>query len=369
MSDTNEAQAILSEMLGTAEKVAAALASLNPEILGNKDRPIAGVAGIDDAASTDLTFIRSAEYAARWPKSRAGAALITRGIDVQADDHDQRALIVVDSADHALAALLEAASTLAPSEPADPGLHPTATIHDSASIPSSCFVGANASIGPNVKLGEHTRVHAGAVVAAGVRTGEHCTIHARTVLMPGVRIGSHCEIHPGAVLGADGFGYIANPDKSQGFIKLPHLAGVTLADHVEIGANTCIDRGKFKPTTIGSHTKIDNLVQIGHSCAVGERVRICGAVAIGGSTTVGDDTVIGGASCIPDNVTIAPGTIMAGGSMVTGNLGGPEPFAGYPARPISASRKAMAIQPLLPKMRDKLNDVARRLRRLEDQQP
>ena len=232
-------------------------------------------------------------------------------------------------------------------------------------------MGPGATIGPRASLAAHARVHAGAVVGSGVRLGVRTVIHPRAALMPGVVVGEDCTIHPGAVLGADGFGFLPSPAADGGFIKVPHLAGVEIGDHAEIGANACVDRGKFRHTTIGRHTKIDNLVQVGHSCTIGDRVRICGCTAIGGSTTIGDDVLIGGACAISDNIAIAPRSILGGGTHVAGDITSPGAYAGFPAKPAAHARRVFAAQSQLPKLRDRLaatfRDIHRRLDRLEHQ--
>jgi UDP-3-O-[3-hydroxymyristoyl] glucosamine N-acyltransferase len=202
-----------------------------------------------------------------------------------------------------------------------------------------------------------------AVIAPGVTVGAHTLLHARVALQQGVRVGSRCVVFPGAVVGADGFGFLPGPE---GPVKVPHLGGVTVGDRVEIGANTTIDRGKFDDTVIGDDSKIDNQVQIAHACKLGRGVIICGCAAIGGSVTIGDGAVLAGHVSVRDNVTIAPGAVVGGNSAIDGDVDATEPWFGYPARPISTASRNYAALTKLGEMWGALRDVRRRVGKLEE---
>lgn len=339
-------------------------ALLGAELIGPPDLPITGISGVDEAVPGDLTFIRSRRYAGRWAASRASAAIISRGVEADGHDPDCRALLVVENADRSMLTLLAEAEARDPRPHNTPGIHPSAIVAGGVVIPGDASIGpfvvieAGAEIGAGVEIGAYTIVGDRASVGDGTR------LHARVTIMPGVKVGRDCEIFPGVVLGADGFGYLPGPD---GPMKVPHLARVTIGDRVEIGANTTIDRGKFADTTIGDATKIDNQVQIGHSCRVGRGVIICGCCAIGGSTIIGDGAILGGHLSVRDNIEIEAGAIIAGGSAVDSRVGTGEPWFGWPARPVSVSKRAMVATLKLPQMRHSFRDLAQRVQKLEEQ--
>jgi UDP-3-O-[3-hydroxymyristoyl] glucosamine N-acyltransferase len=201
-------------------------------------------------------------------------------------------------------------------------------------------IGAGAVIGSHAELGAGTRIEAGAVVGEGVRVGEDCRIYPRAVLYPGTTLGNRVVVHAGAVLGADGFGYVRDA-KTGAYTQFPQQGTLLIEDDVEIGANSTIDRGALKQTRIGRGTKIDNLVHVGHNCEIGEDVILVALTGISGSSRVGNGAVIAGQVGIGDHVEIGPGVILGGqagvfsGSKVTNE--GLKPgtvLYGTPARPL-----------------------------------
>lgn len=302
--------------------------ALGAEVVGRDDLPIAGLATIDYAGEQHLTFIRSADFASRWAASKAGAAIVTRGIAVEGHDPSTRCLLLVRDADLALNAALE---LFAP-----PSTRPAAGVHPAAVVDSTARVDPSASIGPHCSIGPGATVAAGALLHHGVSVGENASVGRGTVLHPGVTIydrchvGSGCILHAGVRIGADGFGYRPDP-LGRGLIKIPHIGNVVIGDAVEIGANTCVDRAKFGSTTIGAGTKIDNLVQIAHNCTIGRCCIICGSSAIAGSVTLGDGVVLGGSVGVADNLSIGSGARVAARSGVMESIPAGETWGGTPA--------------------------------------
>ena len=160
-------------------------------------------------------------------------------------------------------------------------------------------------------IGAGTRIEAGAVIGHGVRIGEHCHIYPRAVLYPGTTLGNRVVVHAGAVLGADGFGYVRDP-ATGAYTQFPQQGTLVIEDDVEIGANSTIDRGALRETRIRRGTKIDNLVHVGHNCDIGEDVILVALTGISGSSTVGNGAVIAGQVGIGDHVHIGPGVILGG---------------------------------------------------------
>lgn len=217
------------------------------------------------------------------------------------------------------------------------GVHPTAIIDPSAkidpaaSIGAYCVIGARSSIGKNVSLLPHVRVYQDVTIQDSV------TIYSGASIRSNTSIGARSIIHDNAVIGADGFGYI--PDPKCGLRKVPQLGYVEIGTDVEIGANTCIDRGAFGPTKIGNGVKIDNLAQVGHNVIIGDHSVLCGQVAIGGSTKIGQGVVIGGASGVADHLEIVSGVRLGGKAGVTTSLLEPGDYLGFPAVKASEWRR------------------------------
>jgi UDP-3-O-[3-hydroxymyristoyl] glucosamine N-acyltransferase len=214
-----------------------------------------------------------------------------------------------------------------------PGIAPGAWVADDAEVAAGAAVADGAWIGPGAVLAEGAVVDAGAVVGAGCRLGPGARVFARAVLYPRVRLGARTRIHAGAVLGADGFGYASGPD---GAAKIHHLGGVRLGDDVEIGANSCVDRGTLEDTRVGDGTKIDDLCLIGHNVRIGRHCLIAGQVAIGGSTVIEDGVRIGGAASLADHVTVHAGARIAARAALAKDVPAGEHWSGMPAAPMRA---------------------------------
>ncbi len=167
------------------------------------------------------------------------------------------------------------------------------------------------------------------------------TLHPHVSVLDRCIIGNDCVLHAGVAIGADGFGYRPSPD-GRGLLKIPHIGNVVIGDHVEIGANSCVDRAKFGSTTVGNGTKIDNLVQIAHGCRVGRSCIICGQTGMAGSVIVGDGVIIGGGVGVADNVEIGSGARIAALSGVTGNVPAGQTWMGAPAAPAGEWRRTYA---------------------------
>ena len=206
----------------------------------------------------------------------------------------------------------------------------TAAVHPDAVLGEGVSVGAGAVIGAGVRLGAGCRIGAGCVVGEGAVVGEKTLLHANVTLYPGVQLGARVILHSGVVVGGDGFGYAFGP---QGALKIYHHGTVVLEDDVEVGANSCIDRGTLAETRIGARTKIDNLCQLGHNVTIGPDCVIAGASAVGGSTVLGRGVVLGGQVGVTDHVRLGDGVKIAGGSSVLKSVPAGETWAGYPAQP------------------------------------
>lgn len=330
---------------------------LGAELVGPPDLPLTRLDTLDRADERTVTFIRDARYAARWADSRAGAAIVTRGLSPAAHDPARRALLVVEDADRALIGVLE---SLAPVHESPTGSHPTAVIDPTARVDATARLGPGCVIGPRARVGARTILHAHVSLGADVAVGADCDLRAGVVVEDGCSLGARVIIHPNTVIGADGFGYRPAPHAGAGLngapalLKIPHAGAVEIGDDVEIGACTAIDRGKFGPTVVGSGAKIDNLVQIGHNCRIGKNCVICGATGLAGSVTVGDGVTIGGGVGVKDNVTIGAGATIAARAAVMDDVPAGETWAGYPAQPWKVTMRVVAATMKLPELLKRL---------------
>jgi UDP-3-O-[3-hydroxymyristoyl] glucosamine N-acyltransferase len=221
------------------------------------------------------------------------------------------------------------------------GRHPSASIHPSAQLATDVHIGPHVAIGAHVAIGPGTQVGASCVIGSGVTIGAHCLIYPNVTLYDGVQLGDRVIVHSGAVIGSDGFGYAQS---DAGAVKIQHLGRVVVEADVEIGANTCIDRGTLGDTVIGSRSKIDNLCQIGHNVRIGTDCLIAGMVGISGSTTLGRGVVIGGGAGIGDHLTIGDGVTIGGRSGVSKDIPAGESWMGYPAQPFKKYARSLYLQ-------------------------
>jgi UDP-3-O-[3-hydroxymyristoyl] glucosamine N-acyltransferase len=220
------------------------------------------------------------------------------------------------------------------------GISPKADVAASAQIDPSASIGAFTVIGEGVVIQAGVVIHPHVVIYPGVTIGARTVIHSGAVVREDCVIGENSVIQNGAVIGGDGFGYIPVP--GQGLVLVPQVGSVVLGSRVDVGSNSCIDRGAIGPTTIGTGTKIDNLVQVGHNTTVGSHSILCGQVGIAGSATIGNRVTLGGSSGVADHVTIVDEVRCAGWTGVAQDLTEKGDYAGFPAVPASEWRREVA---------------------------
>jgi UDP-3-O-[3-hydroxymyristoyl] glucosamine N-acyltransferase len=301
-------------------------AKINGVIVGNTTQPITGPEQLELANEQQITFIGSKKFIKLWESSRACAAVINH--DIELEPGSNRAFIKVKNADVAMAEILE---LFAPDMPVfDEDIHPTAIVHATATIGQGCKIGAGSYVGKDVKLGNDVVLYPNTTVLDKSVIGNSTVIWPGAVIRERCVIGSYCIIHPNATIGADGFGFRPSPD-GRGLIKIPHIGNVIIGNGVEIGANSCVDRGKFSATVVGDGCKIDNLVQIGHNSKMGRSCIMAGASGLAGSVTLGDGVIVGGGVCISDHVTLGNGVQVGGMSGVINDFGDGKKVLGYPA--------------------------------------
>jgi UDP-3-O-[3-hydroxymyristoyl] glucosamine N-acyltransferase len=233
-------------------------------------------------------------------------------------------------------------------------------ISDSARLGESLFVGAFVCIGDNSTIGDGTQLRAGAKVGDNVRIGTNCVLHPNVFIEDNCTIGDNVILHSGVVIGADGFGYVR--DGENGYVKFPQIGTVVIEDNVEIGANSCVDRGALGETRIGEGTKIDNLVQIAHNVQVGKRVVIAAQTGISGSTVIEDDCVIGGQVGMGDHARVMSGAVIGSqAGVLPGKIVRPGVWWGTPVQPLDEYKRQNAHMKALGRIRTELNYLRKKL--------
>ena len=316
------------------------------ELRGRSDLPIVGINSMDEAKPTEITFIADASHARRWREVVARAALVSNGLEPERHNPRSRALIFVPDARLAVIKLLSLFEPPSPSP--DIGIHPSAVVHRTARIGRQPRIGPHVSIDQGATIGDRVTLHAGVRVYPLVAIGDDSVLHANTVVRARCRIGHNVILHQNVSIGADGFGFQPAPDGS-GLLKVPQIGTVVIEDHVEVGANTCVDRGKFGATVIGAGTKIDNLVQIGHNCRIGRGCVIVALTGVGGSAVVGDGARLAGAVAISDHKRVGTGATVGARSGVIRDVPDGQTHLGYPADDAAATLRQWAAIRKLPK--------------------
>jgi len=299
---------------------------VNGELLGDDSLLITGPEQLERAKTGHISFIGSKKYIKLWQNSKAIAAIINDNLDLEPEEG--RALIRVKNADLAMVKILEAFD---PGQPQlESGIHATATVHDSAQLGENCVVGAGCYIGKDVVLGDNVFLYPNVTILDDTTIGKNTVVWSGTVIRERSEIGSYCIFHSNVSIGSDGFGYRPSDD-GRGLVKIPQIGNVVIGHQVEIGANSCVDRGKFSSTVIGDGCKIDNLVQIGHNSVMGRSCIMAGGSGLAGSVTLGDGVIIGGSASIKDHITVHSGAIVGGGSGVLSDVPAGKTVLGYPA--------------------------------------
>jgi UDP-3-O-[3-hydroxymyristoyl] glucosamine N-acyltransferase len=306
--------------------------------LAAADALVGRVSGFEDAAAESLVFAEDAASLAAAQRCGAGAIMTKREL---AAEHGRAPLVLVAQPKLAFAraALLLKATAVCT------GIHPQAWVAGTAELAEDVSVEAFAVVEAGVRLAAGVRIGAGAVIGAGCLIGPGCRIYPRAVLYAGTTLGARVMVHAGAVLGADGFGYVRDAETGA-YTQFPQQGRLVIENDVEIGANTTIDRGALAETRIGRGVKIDNLVHIGHNVQVGADVVIAAQTGISGSSTIGEGAIVAGQVGIADHVTIGPGAILGAQCGVPSNkqIRGPGMlFWGTPARPIGQYLKELAV--------------------------
>jgi UDP-3-O-[3-hydroxymyristoyl] glucosamine N-acyltransferase len=321
----------------TAAEIAIAVGGT---LTGDGDAAVEGVAPLDRASATDISFLANAKYAPAFARSQVGVTLVAPDL---AGAPGPATRIIVKNPHDALLTLLPRFFT----PPARvPGVDPTARIGRGARLADDVTIDAYAVIGAGAVLERGVWIGSHCVIGAGVTIGPDSRLYPRVTLYSGSQLGARVAVHSGTVIGSDGFGYVFRDGEHA---KIPHVGRCLIGDDVEIGANTAIDRGSIDDTVIGAGTKIDNLVHISHNVRVGRLCLLLGQSGIGGSSHVEDGCIMAGQSALQGHLTMGKGARLGGQAGGMGSLDAGITYSGYPARPHLESLRAYAAMHQLPK--------------------
>ena len=319
-------------------------------LVGDGERMLSAVGSLEGADGETLSLLSSGHYLAAFHASRAGAVLLRPDAAGAAPGPAVR--IVVDDPQAAMARVLRA---MFPAQAQSGLIHPTARLAAGVELGRAVRIGPHAVLDAGVVLGDRVSLAAGVVLEAGVSIGDDSELGAQVVCYRGTRIGARCVIKAGAVLGGAGFGYVAG---QRGPERIPHVGGCVLGDEVEVGSNSCVDRGSIEDTVIGGGTKLDNLVHVGHNTRLGARCLVMGGAVLAGSADIGNDVVIAGHAAVGGHFRVGHRARIGAKSGVISAVPDDTDVSGFPARPHREFLRAQAALYRLAKITDRLEQLA-----------
>jgi UDP-3-O-[3-hydroxymyristoyl] glucosamine N-acyltransferase len=334
-------------------KLADLAARLGCELRGDGSVEVTGVAGIEQAGPCDLTFLANPRYGEHLRTTRAAAVILAPGLE---------AAVPCLLSDNPYLAFARAVVLIRPPARPLPGVHASAQVHATAVLGPDVHVGALAVVGPGVRVGARTALHPHVVLYEGVEVGEDCVLHSGAQVRERCRLGNRVVVQNGAVVGGDGFGFAR--DRDGVYHKFPQVGIVVIEDDVEIGALTAIDRAALGETRVGRGTKLDNLVQIGHSVAIGEHTVLAGQVGVAGSSRIGSRVTLAGQVGVAGHLTIGDGAIATAQTGIPASVDPGAVVSGYPAIDNRAWLKSSAIFAKLPELQRRLRELERKVESL-----
>ncbi len=333
----------------SAEQIAALIQG---KIEGDPQTTVSGFGKIEEAGKSDLAFLANPKYEDYLYTTSAGIIII--GEQMELKEKITATLIRVKDAYSSFAVLMQYYQQMKAKQLV--GVEEPVFIHPSAKIGKDVYIAAFSYVGEHVEIGNDVKIYAQVFIGANTKVGDRTVLHPGAKLYHDCVIGNDVTIHAGTVLGSDGFGFA--PQQNGTYNKVPQLGNVVIEDHVEIGANTCIDRATLGSTIIKKGTKLDNLLQIAHNVEVGEHSVIAAQTGISGSTKIGKHVMIGGQAGIVGHISIADGTKINGLTGISKSITEPNTsLSGRPAMELSDSLRAMAIYKRLPELDKKIKEL------------
>ena len=300
------------------------------------------ISSVDDATHGALTFAVDARWVEKAIASRASAVIVPRpAADI---DRGDKTLIVASDVRAALAAML---AEFAPPLPHGESTHPSAVVASDCVRGKDVWIGPGVTIDSGASIGDEAVLLAGAHVGAHAKIGKRTLMHPRSVVLDHCVVGDDCVLNAGCVIGADGFGFVRVGEEH---VKIPQIGNVVIGDRVEVGACSAIDRAVTGSTVVGSGTKIDNLVQVGHNVQIGENCVLCGQVGIAGSARIGRGTTAAGQAGIAGHLEIGEYSLVLAQAGVTHSIPPRSRVSGFPAQPHRAVMEQQVLLRRLPKL-------------------
>lgn len=321
------------------------------ELRGDPSFEINAVADLESATASDLSFLSNPKYASQLAKTDAGAICL----DLHTEPPKGKNCLISDDPSRTFQQIAEALQKERP-QTAFIGIHPTAIVHSSAKIGENVSIGPYSVVDQEAQVGAGTQIGPHVSIGPGVVIGEDCHLHPQTVVREYCALGNRVILQPGAIIGSCGFGY--TPNEKGEHIKLEQLGNVIIEDDVEIGANSTIDRSRFKTTRIGKGTKIDNLVQIAHNVELGPHNILCAQTGLAGSTKTGRNVMMGGQVGVVGHLEITDFTMIATRGGVSKSIKESGKYGGSPAIPLSDYNRLKIQQ-------RKIESYAKRIETLE----
>lgn len=321
---------------------------------GDGEKEITGAAGLDLAGSGEVTFLANPKYTPQTDATRASAIFLSEGVEISRND------LTVLRAKDAYLAYTRALRLFYPAAAVKPGMHSSAVIDATAEVSGLAEIGANAVIGADCVIADGVKIFPNVTVYDGVKIGEGSVLHAGVSVRENCEVGRDCIIHNNSTIGSDGFGYAK--DEQKRWVKIPQVGRVVLEDDVEIGANTAIDCASVGETRIKRGAKIDNLVQIGHSCTIDEDALICSQTGLAGSSVIGKRVILAGQVGIAGHLKVGDDAVITAKSATSHDVEPGKIISGIPAfdnrewlRSTAAYRRLGEIAQRLKKLERKVN--------------
>jgi UDP-3-O-[3-hydroxymyristoyl] glucosamine N-acyltransferase len=332
---------------------------LKGSVEGNPDATVSDISKIEEGKPGTLSFLANPKYEKFIYETQSSIVIVNA--DFQPQKEISATLVRVKNAYESFAALLRLYEQ---SKPKKTGISNMAVISDTASMGKELYVGEFTVISENASIGDGVQLYPQVYVGDHVKIGEGTILHPGVKVYEGCEIGAHCVIHAGAVIGADGFGFV--PNQENNYEKIPQVGKVLIEDHVEVGANTTVDRATLGATILRKGVKLDNLVMIGHNVEIDENTVIAAQSGISGSTKVGKNCMFGGQVGLIGHINIASGVKIAAQSGITKDIKEEGiVIQGSPAFEFGPYQRSYLLFRNLPKIREQINELERKVEELK----
>lgn len=333
---------------------------LKGDVIGDASVKVHNFSKIEEGKVGTLSFLSNPKYIQFLYETDASIVLVNKNF--QPEKPVKATLICVDDAYQSLALLL---SLVEQSKPRKTGISPLAHIEISASIGSDVYIAPFVYVGNNVTIGDNCSIYSNCCIEDNTKIGNNTTLFGNVTIYHECKIGNNCTLHAGVVIGSDGFGFAPTEDGT--YKKIPQMGNVVLEDHVEIGANTVIDRATLGSTIIHKGVKLDNLVQIAHNVELGENTAIAAQSGVSGSTKIGKKCILGGQVGIAGHISLADGTIIGAQAGVANSIKDNNLIIqGSPAIPVLNFRKSSAVFKGLPELQKTVYTLKKQIEELEN---